>query len=235
MALESDVALGVSSVRKRGSQRASRTLALRRCARIAALIAGAALLTSNAVGQEPALTADERTAIERGDLVAREWRATRDGQSWIGGVSYLRVPRSRDEVWRAVHDVPRWRSMLPATTETRVEETSDDGSLVAIRQAFGPFEARYALHVHFDERAHRCTFELAPERPHDVRAGHGFLEVDAWPGEHESSVLVWAVLANPGEGLLVPLALDAIQHWSVRVPSTIRAFLEGDGATLYRD
>jgi hypothetical protein len=106
---------------------------------------------------------------------------------------------------------------------------------VEMHHAYGPIEAEYTLAVHFDEHAHRCSFALAPERRHDVRDGEGFLEVHRGRGDPNESILVWAVRIDPGDGLLLPLVLDPLQRWSVRVPITVRAFLDGAGATLYRD
>jgi len=190
-------------------------------------------VASMALGQEGDFTADERAAMDRGDLVARPHRETHDGRLWIGGVSYQRMPRPRQQVWRAIHDVAHWRDMLPATIETHAEDAGDHDQLVEIHHAYGPVEARYTLRVHFDDRAYRCSFALAPERPHDVRDGRGLLEVHRVRGEPRASIVVWAVRADPGDGLLVPLVLGSIEAWSVRVPTTIRAFLEGPGASLY--
>ena len=193
------------------------------------------LLASGALGQEGPLTADEVAALDRGELVARESRETREGRLWIGGVSYLRVYRPREQVWRAIHDIAHWRDMLPSATDTRSEDAGDHVQLVEIHHAYGPIEAQYALRVHFDEHAYRCSFALALERRHDIRGGHGFLEVHRWHDDPSSSILVWAVLADPGDGLLTPFVLEPIEHESVRVPTRIRAFLDGPGAGLYRD
>ncbi len=193
------------------------------------------LVASSALGQDSGLTTSELAALERGDLVTRETRETREGRLWIGGVSYLRVYRPREQVWRAIHDLGHWREMLPSATEARAEDAGDHESLVEIHHAYGPIEAQYTLRVSFDERAHRCSFALALERRHDIRAGHGFVEVHRWPDDPSSSILVWAVLADPGDGLLTPFVLDPITQESVRVPWRIRAFLDGPGVDLYRE
>jgi hypothetical protein len=143
------------------------------------------------------------------------------------------MPRARDQVWRAIHDIPHWRDMLPATTETRAQDAGAHDQLVDVRQAQGPIEVRYTLRVHFDDPRYRCSFAVVPERPHDVRDGRGLLEVHRVRGAPHASILVWALRADPGDGLLVPLVLDPLEQWSMRVPTTFRAFLEGPGASLY--
>ena len=189
----------------------------------------------HAHGQEGEFTSRERDALGRGELVTRPRRETLGDHEWIGGTSYQQVDRPRAEVWRGVRDVGRWHDMLPETRETRAERAEGDAQLVGVRHSYGPIDARYTLRVEFDDATHRATFEVEPGRPHDVRAAHGFLEVHGWPGDSTRSLLVWAVLADPGDNPVVSMVVGDIQYWSLRVPSTMRGFLEGAGANLYRD
>jgi hypothetical protein len=210
--------------------------------RSAAVLAAAALAlscvalgTPHANGQDGEFTPHERDQLGRGELVARPRRETRDERVWIGGTSYQQVDRPRAEVWRGVRDVARWHHMLPETAETRAERAEGGAQLVGVRHSYGPIDARYTLRVEFDDHAHRATFEVEPTLPHDVRAAHGFLEVHNWPGDPSRSLLVWAVLADPGDNPFVSMVMGDIQYWTLRVPSTMRGYLEGEGASLYRD
>lgn len=184
--------------------------------------------------QDGGFTTSERDALGRGELVTRPRRETREEREWIGGTSYQQVDRPRAEVWRGVRDVGRWHDMLPETSETRAEQAPGDAQFVGVRHSYGPIDARYTLRVEFDEDAHRASFDVDPSRPHDVRAAHGFLEVHGWPGDATRSLLVWAVLADPGDNPLVTMVIGDIQYWTLRVPSTMSGFLEGRGASLYR-
>ncbi len=192
-----------------------------------------ALSVPRAQGQQGEFTTRERDLLGRGELVARPRRETRGDHEWVGGSSYQRVTRPRAEVWRGVRDVGRWHDMLPETAETRAEQADGDAQFVGVRHSYGPIDARYTLRVEFDDEAQRATFEVEPGRPHDVRAAHGFLEVHGWPGDSDASLLVWAVLADPGDNPLVSMLVGDIQYWSLRVPSTMRDFLQGAGASLY--
>jgi len=198
------------------------------------LVVGA-LGTPRVHGQDGGFTTHERDALGRGELVTRPHRETQGDRTWIGGTSYQQVDRPRAEVWRGVRDVGRWHDMLPETAETRAERAEGDAQLVGVRHSYGPIDARYTLRVRFEESSQRATFEVEQGRPHDVRAAHGFLEVHGWPGDPTRSLLVWAVLADPGDNPLVSMVVGDIQYWSLRVPSTMRGFLQGAGATLYRD
>lgn len=199
------------------------------------LLVAVCLLAAHAAGQAGAFTSGERAALEHGELVARPQREAHADHDWIGGTSYARVQRSRREVWRAVHDVSAWHAMLPQTSDTHLDSAPGDEELVGVEHRYGLVTASYTLRVRFDEAAHRVSFEIASERPHDVQAAHGFLEVHAWPGDASSALIVWAVLADPGGNPLVSMLEDEVQHWLLRVPSTMRGYLEGAGATRYRD
>lgn len=203
-------------------------------------LALAAILVAVAAGasagaQEGGFTSEERTALDRGQLVTRPRRETRDDHTWIGGSSYQRVERPRAEVWRGIRDVGHWRHMLPETAETRVERGVGDEQFVGVRHSYGPIDARYTLRVQFDDTTHRATFEVEQGRPHDVRAAHGFIEVHSWPGDATRSLIVWAVLADPGDNPLVSMVSSDIQYWTLRVPVTMRDYLQGAGAELYRE
>lgn len=188
----------------------------------------------HARGQEGEFTSHERDLLGRGELVTRPRRETRADRVWIGGTAYQQIERPRAEVWRGVRDVGRWHDMLPETSETRAEPAEGDAQFVGVRHSYGPIDARYTLRVEFDDTARRASFDIEQGRPHDVRAAHGFLEVHGWPGDSTRSLLIWAVLADPGDNPLVSMVVGDIQYWSLRVPSTMRAFLQGAGASLYR-
>lgn len=203
---------------------------------IAALgLCAVALGAPRVLGQDGEFTAREREALGRGELVTRPRRETRGDRVWVGGTSYQQIERPRAEVWRGVRDVGRWHDMLPETSETRAEPAEGDAQFVGVRHSYGPIDARYTLRVEFDDSSRRATFDIEPGRPHDVRAAHGFLEVHGWPGDTSRSLLVWAVLADPGDNPLVSMVVGDIQYWSLRVPTTMRGFLQGAGASLYRE
>jgi hypothetical protein len=203
---------------------------------VALFVAALGLSTApRARGQDGGFTPNERDALGRGELVTRPRRETRSERLWVGGTSYQRVERPRAEVWRGVRDVGHWHDMLPETSETRPERGIGEQQLVGIRHSYGPIDARYTLRVDFDDTTHRATFEVDGSRHHDVRGAHGFIEVHAWPGDTARSLLVWAVLADPGDNPLVSMILGDIQYWSLRVPTTMRGFLQGAGASLYRE
>jgi hypothetical protein len=208
----------------------ARTSVFLSCA-LAALLGIAAPLGA----QEGQFTAAERSRLDRGDLVVRPRSETREGRILVGGSSYQAIERPRADVWRAIHDVAGWRHMLPQTAETRLDSAHGSEELVFVRHAYGLIQASYTLRVSFAEHARRATFDVEQSRPHDVRSAHGFLEVRAYPSRPERCLLVWALLADPGDNPLVTVLVPEIQSWSLRVPTTMRGYLQGSGASLYRE
>lgn len=203
---------------------------------VMALVVGAAIGVAPHARSQDGFTTRERDALGRGELVTRPQRETRDERLWIGGTSYQQIDRPRAEVWRGVRDVGHWHDMLPETAETRAERGLGEGQqLVGVRHTYGPIDARYTLRVDFDDSTRSATFEVLQSRPHDVRGARGLIEVRGWPGDPTRSLLVWAVLTDPGDNPLVSMVFGDIQYWSLRVPSTMRGFLQGAGASLYRD
>ncbi len=207
--------------------------------RIAAVLAVALVALAwappSSGAQDGRFTSAERASLDHGGLVTRPRRETREGRELVGGSSYQVIERPRAEVWRAIQDVGEWRHMLPQTAETRLETPTGDEELVFVRHSYGIISASYTLRVSFTERARRASFDIEQARPHDVRSAHGFLEVRAYPEDRTRSLLVWALLADPGDNPLVTVLVPEIQAWSLRVPTTMRNYLQGSGARLYQD
>jgi hypothetical protein len=202
---------------------------------VVVLVLALAVAASPLVAQEGGFTSTERSTLARGDLVTRPHRETREGRLLVGGTSYQVIDRPRADVWRAIHDVGAWRNMLPQTAETRLDSAHGDQELVFVRHAYGLIQASYTLRVSFAEHSHRATFDVEQSRPHDVRSAHGFLEVRHYPNDPERCLLVWALLADPGDNPLVTVLVPEIQSWSLRVPTTMRNYLQGSGRALYQE
>ena len=208
---------------------------LSRNAVVSPFVLGALLLCASPIdAQEGPFTARERESLDRGQLVMRPRRETHDGRVLVGGTSYQAIERPRADVWRAIHDVAAWRHMLPQTAETRLDSAHGAEELVFVRHAYGLIQASYTLRVSFAEQERRASFDVEQGRPHDVRTAHGFLEVRAYPDAPERCLLVWALLADPGDNPLVTVFVPEIETWSLRVPTTMREYLQGNGARMYQ-
>jgi len=180
-----------------------------------------------------AFTAEERTRLERGQLVSRP-HVPSAREDWLGGVSFEVIERPPAEVWRALGDVPAYRHMLPGTDLARDDGLEGGARLVFIRQSSMGFTASYWLHMRANDVTRSVSFELDRNRPHDVAEARGFLEVQSYPGQPRRTLVSWGVRTVLGGGALEGMLRDIIEPWLLRVPSTIKSYLGGSPAGRYR-
>lgn len=194
------------------------------------LAAGGARLGAQPRGG--AFTAAERATLEAGGLVVRRRLEDRAGAIHFGGTSWQRIERPPDAVWRAVRDPSRYGEMLPRVHAVRTVARSEREAVVRIEHVYAIVHAAYHLRIRFDDARRDVSFELDPSRPNDVRAVHGFLTLQRWPGERRATLVTWGILAAIDEGLLGGIVRSQVHDWMLRVPATMRAYLEGRGRTL---
>jgi len=168
----------------------------------------------------------ERTLLTQGELVSRPSVQTLDGAEWLGGTSFQVINRPMAEVWIALGDVQTYPYMLPATREARLEDEEPGARIVRVLQSSMGVEARYSLRLTTDHGAHEIHFELDPRRPHDIEGARGFIEVRAFPGHPEQTMVTWAVRVRL-PGAIVTMFRESVQLWLMRVPSTLKEYLEG--------
>lgn len=177
---------------------------------------------------------EERALLERGRLVSRPHRPSAREQ-WLGGVSFQVIERPPAEVWRALEDVPAYRHMLPGTELTRDDGLEDGARVVFVRQSSMGLTASYWLHMRCNRVTRSVSFELDTSRPHDVSEARGFLEIRAFPGQPRRTLVTWGVRTVLGGGALDGMFRDIVEPWLLRVPSTMKQYLEGPAANRYRE
>ncbi|GAB4210379.1 MAG: hypothetical protein OHK0013_30990 [Sandaracinaceae bacterium] len=186
------------------------------------------------LAQQGGFTADERRALEQGRLVPRP-QPDVTGERWIGGVSFQVIERPPSVVWRAVQDVSAYRHMLPGQPTARLDGHESGVSLVQFRHAAMGLEAGYWVRMRWNQVTRAMSFELDPSRPHDIVAAYGFLEVRVYPRSPDRTLLTWGVRVRLGVGVLEEVFASDIETWLLRVPSTVKAYLEGRAGTMYTE
>jgi ribosome-associated toxin RatA of RatAB toxin-antitoxin module len=176
---------------------------------------------------------EERASLERGGLVQRPLVQRRGSLELMGGTSYQVIDASPDIVWRALLDTSRYPRMMPQVREARVVKSAAAERTVFVRQGTGPIEKTYYLKVKVYEQARNITFSIDDKRPHDLRAAWGFYTVRPYAGG-EKTLLAYGVMADIGSGMLVALVRDEVHDWMLKVPFTVKRFVEGSGRKLYR-
>ncbi len=176
-------------------------------------------------------TADERAQLAKGELVTRPLRRATAGLDLIGGSSWQVIDADVDVVWRALQDTPRYTRLLPRVLEARVVESHEGERDVYIHQGKWPIFVTYYLIVRSHAETRDLRFELDQNRPHSADAAWGFFRLV--PYGRGRTLLAFGIAADVGRGIIAAVARGTIQKWMLRVPSSVKKFLENGGKTLY--
>ncbi len=176
-------------------------------------------------------TADERARLEAGQLVVREAAQRRGDLRLLGGTAYQVVKAPPDIVWQALLDTSHYQRMLPELSEAEVIEEHGGERLVRFLHGSPPVSASYYLSMKINAAKHDIAFRLDETRERDIRAAWGFYTVR--PHANGRALVIFGVLADPGDGLLRTVMRPAVQEWVMRVPWMVKRFVEGSGRYLY--
>ncbi len=175
-------------------------------------------------------TSAERSALGSGHLVVRATEEQRGPLHLIGGASWQVVDLPATTLWHALHDTGHLPDMLPKLDEARVIARNGSMRTVQFRHHYGPIHVAYALTMHYDESHRTIVFTLDNTRPSSLRAAWGFLAIKPYGGR---SLISFGIMADVGEGIISGLLRPQVHKWILRVPSTIKKFVEGRGHALY--
>ena len=181
--------------------------------------------------QRADLTEDELAQLERGEMVVRRRTSQQDGMRLVGGATWLRIQAPPEEVFRALLNTSGYPSIFPACSDAKVLERHSEGQVVEFTHQQGPLVARYALRADIDEGRRDVSFVLDESRPHDIRAAWGYFVVHPY-GENET-ILAYGVMADVGAGVVAGLLRREVQHWILRVPVTLRDFVQRERAQAF--
>jgi hypothetical protein len=118
--------------------------------------------------------------------------------------------------------------------EAKVVRDEAHERTVFMRQGAGPFERTYYLTVRMYEERGDITFSVDERRPHDLRAAWGFYTVRPY-ADGKKTLLAYGVMADIGLGALGALMRGDVHEWLLKVPWTVKRFVEGSGRHIYKD
>lgn len=183
-----------------------------------------------AAEHEGELTPREQAKLAAGELVTRPLAKRRSERDLIGGSSWQVIDAPPELVWRAIQDVDHYASMIPGVIEARSRREGEAARSVFLRQGVWPVIASYCVVVRVDARLWSLTFELDPRCPHDLVSGWGMIRLSAYG---KRTLMTFAVRADLGHGALELIARPLVQKWALRLPETVKAFVEQRGRRLY--
>ncbi len=177
------------------------------------------------------LTERDRARLGRGELITRQTAERRGPLHLIGGTSFQVVDVPPELAWRALHDAGRFGEMLPGASESRQTFHRGNDRGVFVRHGEGAVSAEYRLRLNYIEPSRVMMFQVDERSPGALRAGWGFLKVQPWSANR--TLLSFGVLADVGDGMLAGALRPRVHSWMLRVPQTMKRFLENDGVELY--
>jgi carbon monoxide dehydrogenase subunit G len=188
---------------------------------------------ATATGGRSSFSDAERSTLGAGRLVSHRRIERRGEYVHFGGTSYQTVDRPLAEVWRAAREPSHYRDILPQVESVSVVSRAASEAVVRIEHAYGILRASYHLRVRYEEGAHSVSFDLDPRRPNDVHSARGFMHLTAWPDDPRRTLVSWGILASVDNGLVGGFVRPQLHDWMLRVPTTMRSYLQGRGRTLF--
>ncbi|HJL17120.1 MAG TPA: SRPBCC family protein [Sandaracinaceae bacterium LLY-WYZ-13_1] len=197
----------------------------RRLAAPVAVLLAIAGLSSRTTAQRDgrAFTADERRRLAAGELVRRDITLDEDGHAMFGGTSFMRVRMPLERVWRVVRDPSIFPRLVPSLEHVEVVARRGDELVLRMHHRYALASTQYHVRMRVDGAARRISFHLDRSRPHDVRAGRGFLELRAWG---DDTMVSWGMLADVGAGILQEVFGPFLNEWLLIPPRCLRDELE---------
>ena len=201
------------------------------------LLALAALSGSPALAQDSlrqGLSSSERARLAQGRLVARRTTERRGNLRLIGGTSYQVVDMAPAKVWRALNDRAVYlKRMLPQTQRARQLRRRDNARTLRLTHEYGLVSASYAVTFTYDDPNKTIVFRLAPDLPRDLRAGWGFIRLRPWGDDGKKTLVSFGMMADVGTGIISGALRPTLHEWMLKVPWTIKQYLEGRGRRRY--
>jgi hypothetical protein len=209
------------------------------CTRRTWLALGAVALLGQSVafagtgGNNRDFSSQERASLDSGALVSRPMSERRGSLDLMGGTSYQVIDAPLRVVWSALLDTRYYHRMMPRVLEAKLVSEGADQRTVFMRQGAGPFERNYYLTVHIREDRGDITFSVDEHRPHDLRAAWGFYNVRPY-ADGSKTLLAYGVMADLDVGTLGSWLKGDVHEWLLKVPWTVKRFVEGSGRYIYK-
>jgi len=188
---------------------------------------------SRSLSNDERLTDEDKKLLATGELVMKRKSEQRGALKLIGGQSWQIVDVPIEIAWRAIEDLPGYRRFIPLATETELENQVGEEAELAIRQQWGPIDVRYVLQATLEPRSRTMMFRVDHSRPHDIRAGWGFMRLRPYKGTQ--TLVSFGALVDIGDGVFVSIIRPAVRNDMLRIPFYFKRHLEGDGRGLYAD
>jgi hypothetical protein len=208
----------------------------------AASLPGCALPPAVTPEDPPLVEADEKPPLQPGGLTPEQnerllaggrveelMELDRQGQHYVGGVSYTLVRAEPRQVFDVLNQLPTLAQVLPSTRSTRIIDRAGNWVRVQLEQGNSVVSTTFTVFFQLEppeghNDPHVVRFWLDPSQPHSIDDAWGFFRATRYDAEH--SLVSVGALVNLGPGVIRMLFEQRIQRAILRMPKRIRETVE---------
>lgn len=209
---------------------------------VAVSLPGCALPPAVTPEDPPLVEADEKPPLSPGGLTAEQNRqllaggrveelmeVTRQGQRYVGGVSYTLVRAEPQQVFDVLNQLATLAQVLPSTRSTRIIDRAGNRVRVELEQGNSVVSTTFTVFFQLEppegnNEPHVVRFWLDPSQPHSIDDAWGFFRATRYDSQH--SLVSVGALVNLGPGVIRMLFEKRIQRAIMRMPKRIRDTVE---------
>ncbi|HEY4159615.1 MAG TPA: SRPBCC family protein [Polyangiaceae bacterium] len=181
-------------------------------------------LSRSALAGTASLSTAEQSALLAGEVVARPLHFERDGEHYLGGVSYALVRASPEAILAALSNPDDLPYALPRTESARLVDAQSGAAWIELVQGSRGVSARYTVKLEREPSGDELRLALDRSRPHDVSDLFGYFRARPFPDGR--TVVTVAVALDLGSGLASLFFSDAVERVILSSPAHIRSFVE---------
>jgi carbon monoxide dehydrogenase subunit G len=175
------------------------------------------------------LTNAEIARLYGGQPVVREDTVERGGRRYIGGVSYVLINATPEQVTGVLDNVSTYRQILPRTRSLRQIGFSRQGdSIIEMEQGNSLVHGKYTVRVrreHQPQGSSSTTFRfwLDQSFAHDIDDAGGFFRVEPMG---DGTLLTYMVMVDLGSGLFARLFETKVRNVALSTPQLVKSYVE---------
>jgi hypothetical protein len=177
----------------------------------------------------PGLSAEQHETLRGGGRVEQFVELERQGQRYVGGVSYSLVMAEPRQVFEVLNQVATLSQVLPRTRSARILDRTGNTVRVELEQGNSMVSTTFTVFFQleppegkFDPQVVR--FWLDPSQPHSIDDVWGFFRATRY--DDTRSLVSVGALVNLGPGVIRMLFEERIQRSILRMPNRIRDTVE---------
>jgi hypothetical protein len=179
--------------------------------------------------QPGGLTPEQHETLRAGKRVEELVELDRQGQRYVGGVSYALVRAEPRQVFEVLNQLRTLSDVLPSTRDTRIIDRSGNRVRVELEQGNSMVSTTFTVFFQLEppeghNDPHVVRFWLDPSQPHSIDDAWGFFRAARYDAQH--SLVSVGALVNLGPGVIRMLFEQRIQRSILRMPNRIRDTVE---------